>query len=68
MFQKHGFKNIIEKWKKFSTTLGHRVKIISNNENIEGEALDIDTDGGLLIRRDSGFVEKVMVGDVVKLR
>lgn len=67
-FQKHGFKNIIEKWKKFSTTLGHRVKIISNNENIEGEALDIDTDGGLLVRRDSGFVEKVMVGDVVKLR
>lgn len=68
LFQKNGFKTVIEKWKRLSTTLGHRVKIISDKNLIEGEALDIDSDGGLLVREDSGFVEKVMVGDVVKVR
>lgn len=67
-FQSHGFAPVIEKWKKLSTTLGHRVKIVSGNEHIEGEALDIDSDGGLLVRRDTGFLEKVVVGDVIKVR
>lgn len=68
LFQQKGFAAVIEKWKKLSTTLGHRVKIVFGNEHIEGEALDIDEDGGLLVRRDSGFTEKVLVGDVTKVR
>ncbi len=68
LFQQKGFKKVIEKWKKLSTTLGHRVKIVFHNEYIEGEALDLDSDGGLLVRRDSGFTEKVLVGDVINVR
>lgn len=68
LFQKEGFKSIIEKWKKFSTTLGHRVKVQFHKEHVEGEALDIDNDGALLIRRDSGFVERITAGDIVKVR
>ena len=60
LLQQRGFAPIIEKWKKYSTTLGHRVKILAHNEHIEGEAIDIESDGGLLVRRDSGFVEKVI--------
>ena len=37
-------------------------------EKVEGEALDVDLDGGLLIRKDSGFIEKIYSGDIVKLR
>ena len=37
-------------------------------EHIEGQALDIDADGGLLIRDDSGLIQKVMAGDVVHCR
>ena len=66
---RHGkFSSVLERWRKLSTTLGHRVTIASPKEHIEGEALDIDDDGGLLVRLDSGFVEKVIVGDVVKVR
>ena len=68
LFQKEGFKPIVRKWKKFSTTLGHRVKVQFHKEHLEGEALDIDTDGALLVRRDSGFVERVTAGDIVKVR
>lgn len=68
LFQKEGFKPIIEKWRKFSTTIGHRVKVRFHNEYIDGEALDIDNDGALLLRRDSGLVDKITAGDIVKIR
>jgi len=35
---------------------------------IEGEAVEVDGDGGLLIRNDSGTMQKVMAGDVVHCR
>lgn len=68
LFQKEGFVPIIKKWKEFSTTLGHRVKVQFHKEHLEGQAIDIDTDGALLIKRDSGFVERVTAGDIVKVR
>ena len=67
-FSKRGGRSIIEKWRQFTCTLHSRIKVICQKEHVEGEALDIDLDGGLLIRKDSGFVEKVMVGDVVSLK
>ncbi|MFH1655708.1 MAG: biotin--[acetyl-CoA-carboxylase] ligase [Candidatus Omnitrophota bacterium] len=68
LFQKEGFSPIIEKWRDLSSTLGKRVKVSSQNKQIEGEALDIDKDGGLLIRKDSGFIEKIYAGDLTRLR
>jgi len=56
---------IIEKWRGLNATLGRRVKVILSARVIEGEAMDIEDDGGLLVRRDSGLVEKVMSGDVI---
>jgi BirA family biotin operon repressor/biotin-[acetyl-CoA-carboxylase] ligase len=60
--------DIIDKWRSFNTTLGKRVKVISQRHQVEGQAIDIDSDGGLLVRRDSGLTEKVMSGDVVFFR
>ncbi len=59
---------IIEKWRNYSSTLHSRVRVTCLKEHIEGEAVDIDLDGGLLIRKDSGFIEKVMTGDVISLK
>ena len=63
--EKKGASQILGKWRQHNTTLGRRVKVYCQNRHIEGEALDIDTDGGLLIRKDNGLTEKVMAGDVV---
>ncbi|MFC1709046.1 biotin--[acetyl-CoA-carboxylase] ligase [Candidatus Omnitrophota bacterium] len=68
LFQKQGFGPIIKKWKELSTTLGHRVKVQFRKEHLEGQAIDIDTDGALLVKRDTGFVERVTAGDIVKVR
>jgi BirA family transcriptional regulator, biotin operon repressor / biotin---[acetyl-CoA-carboxylase] ligase len=68
LFQAKGSRQIMEKWREFSITLGKRVKVYCQRKHIEGEAVDIDADGGLLIRSDSGVTQKVMAGDVVHSR
>lgn len=68
LFKEKGSYPIIEKWRQYSITLGKRVKVICQKEHLEGTAIDIDIDGGLLVRKDSGVTEKVMAGDVVHCR
>ncbi len=68
LLQKKGAHPIIEKWRDYNVTLGKRVKVHFHKEHIEGEAVDIDIDGGLLVRRDSGVTDKVISGDVVHCR
>lgn len=68
LFQEKGSLPVIEKWQDYNVTLGRRTKILSHQKHIEGEAVDIDIDGGLLIRNDQGLIQKVMAGDVVHCR
>lgn len=67
-FKNKGFKNILEKSKSISFTIGRHIKVNSQNKTIEGQALDIDLDGSLVIRKEEGILEKVFSGDVVTLR
>ncbi len=59
---------IIEKCREFSGILGKRVQASFKETVIEGCAVDIDTEGALIIRLDSGFNERVLAGDVVLIR
>lgn len=68
IFQKKGPRHIIEKWREHNITLGKMIKVYCHKEHITGQAIDIDIDGGLLVRKDSGFTEKVFSGDVVHCR
>ncbi|MFA4842404.1 MAG: biotin--[acetyl-CoA-carboxylase] ligase, partial [Candidatus Omnitrophota bacterium] len=65
IFQQCGPQPIIEKWRQHNITLGSRIKVLSHKRHIEGEAQDIEKDGSLLVRCDSGLLEKVTAGDVV---
>jgi BirA family biotin operon repressor/biotin-[acetyl-CoA-carboxylase] ligase len=66
--ERKGGAEIIDKWRHYNITLGKRVKVYCRHKHIEGEALDIDSDGGLLLRGDGGLTEKVTAGDVVHCR
>lgn len=68
IFQKKGSQSIIEKWRDYNITLGRRIKVLYHREHIEAEAVDIDDDGGLLIRNDSGLIQKITAGDIVHCR
>lgn len=50
--------------KKYSVTLGNKVRIISKDKTIFAEALDLTEDGELLIKNEKGDIEKVISGEV----
>jgi BirA family biotin operon repressor/biotin-[acetyl-CoA-carboxylase] ligase len=68
LLEDKGSQEIINKWRNFTLTLGTRVKVDYQNKHIEGQATDIDSDGALLIRKDSGLTQKISSGDVTACR
>jgi BirA family transcriptional regulator, biotin operon repressor / biotin---[acetyl-CoA-carboxylase] ligase len=54
---------IIQEWKSISCTLENRVQIRTLKNSFEGEAVDIDEFGALIIRKPNGKLERVIAGD-----
>jgi len=67
LFKKRGFTPILKDWKKISATLGKKIKVVSGRRIIEGKAIDIDSDGALIIQTKKGKQEKILAGDVTLL-
>jgi BirA family biotin operon repressor/biotin-[acetyl-CoA-carboxylase] ligase len=59
------FEVIADEWAKLCTTLGKHIVVTMGQRRIEGFAQALDGDGALLLRRDSGQVERILGGDVV---
>jgi BirA family biotin operon repressor/biotin-[acetyl-CoA-carboxylase] ligase len=57
------YDSIIREWKSLSMTIDQRVVIKTINKTFAGEAIDIDSHGALIIRKDNGKVERVIAGD-----
>lgn len=62
------FEGIADEWRRFSETIGRRVTAQLADRQIEGQAVDIDPQGCLWIRRDNGLQERVISGDIRHLR
>jgi BirA family biotin operon repressor/biotin-[acetyl-CoA-carboxylase] ligase len=59
------FETIADEWAKLCTTLGRQIVVTMGQRRIEGFAQALDSDGALLLRRDSGQIERILGGDVV---
>ncbi len=68
ILKEEGFSKIVERWKELSNTLGRRVRVEGIGEYLEGQAMDIDENGSLIIRNDAGIKFKRTAGDVVFVR
>ena len=63
---KNGFDEILKRWRKYSSTLGKNVRIISaidSNEYFDGKAVDLSEDGALIVETAEGR-QTVYAGDV----
>lgn len=58
---------VLEEWTRLTTSLGKMIRVTCGGQILEGSAVGIDADGGLLLRRSSGLTEKVLAGDVTIL-
>jgi len=63
LFLKEGFGSILKKWKCYATFLGCQVEVSSETEKWFGLALDVDSDGSLVMRLEDGTLKRVFVGD-----
>jgi BirA family biotin operon repressor/biotin-[acetyl-CoA-carboxylase] ligase len=61
------YETIIREWKSLSCTLENRVLIRTLKNSFEGDAIDIDEFGALIIRKDNGKLERVISGDCYQL-
>ena len=55
----------MDEWAKLCTTPGRQIVVTMGQNRIEGFAQALDSDGALLLRRDSGQIERILGGDVV---
>jgi BirA family biotin operon repressor/biotin-[acetyl-CoA-carboxylase] ligase len=68
VLKRNGFRPIVEEWKALSAMMGARIRVLLPNRTFDGLAHDIDPDGGLVVRLDSGVLHKVSSGDIVMVR
>ena len=62
-----GAEEMLFMWKIMNATLGRRVRAGDTGQEHEGQAIDLDENGMLLVKKDSGEVVKIISGDVVFL-
>jgi BirA family biotin operon repressor/biotin-[acetyl-CoA-carboxylase] ligase len=58
------FPAILEDWRRAAVTLGKPVTVKLGEVELSGLALDVDSDGALLVRKPGGEVEKVISGEI----
>jgi len=63
-----GKQPLLNEWKKLSSTLGKSVKVVIGDETLTGLAEDIDDNGMLILKLDSGLRRQISAGDITLLR
>ena len=59
---------LLNEWKILSSTLGKSVKVVIGDEILIGLAEDMDDNGMLILKLDSGLRRRISAGDITLLR
>lgn len=60
---------VINRWKGWTGMLGKPIEVrVSKKETLQGDALDLDGDGALLLRLRDGSTRRILAGDVEILK
>jgi BirA family biotin operon repressor/biotin-[acetyl-CoA-carboxylase] ligase len=65
--QDEGFEPIRKRWKELSDIIGRRISVDMIGKVRRGRAVDIDTDGVLILEDDQGGLQRIASGDVTLL-
>lgn len=57
------FDTIISEWKNVAITLNQHVRIVTNTEESQGIAVDVDENGALVLKLTDGTYKKIVYGD-----
>jgi BirA family biotin operon repressor/biotin-[acetyl-CoA-carboxylase] ligase len=65
IFMKQGSAMILEAWRDRAHLKGKRVKVTSFGETWIGMAVDVDSDGALILEMADGKRKRVVAGDIL---
>ena len=63
-YKNKNYNKIISIWKKYSHTLGKKIKARTLSRNYIGKAIDIDDNCNLILRLNNGNIKKIIEGDI----
>jgi BirA family biotin operon repressor/biotin-[acetyl-CoA-carboxylase] ligase len=63
-FLNEGGRPVLEAWRDWARVKGKKVRVASFGEVLTGTAIDIDSDGALILRTKDGKQKRVVAGDV----
>jgi len=63
-FLNQGFPEILEEWKLYAVTLGRAVTVQQGPRKISGQAVDVASDGALLLQTPGGEMVRVTSGEI----
>jgi len=68
LFSRERFDQILDEWRNLAGMLGASVEIKVDEEDVQGQAVDIDQDGALILRLEDGVTRTVAFGDLTVLK
>lgn len=64
-FKEGKFREILNKWRKLSKTIGNYVVVHKRGGSVYGEAVGVNKDGKLILELDDGSLRKIISGECV---
>lgn len=62
-FNKGNFKDILNKWRRCSKTIGSKVEVKTGTKVIRGEAVGVNSEGALILELEDGSLKKIISGE-----
>lgn len=60
---RNDLETVLHEWKHYTSTIGRVVKIVTHTEESEGNAVDVDENGALILELSDGSFKKIIYGD-----
>jgi len=65
ILKRREFSSILKEWKLYSHTLGRKIRVDMGEKIITGEAVDINEEGALILKKEDGESIKIISGTII---
>jgi len=65
ILKRREFSSILEEWKLYSCTLGKKIRVDMGERIITGEAVDINEEGVLILKKEDGKLVEIISGTII---
>jgi BirA family biotin operon repressor/biotin-[acetyl-CoA-carboxylase] ligase len=64
IFLKEGGTAVLKAWRERAQIKGRKIKVTSFGETLVGIAVDVDSDGALILKTEDGSQKRIVAGDI----